>query len=51
MATWRSPEMRTRLTDAAERPRRVIQGGALHSVIRDDEELRAAIRELLNDIG
>jgi hypothetical protein len=45
-----SPEMRTRLTDAAERPRRVIQGGALHLVIRHDEELRAAIGELLDAV-
>jgi hypothetical protein len=44
-----TPEMRERLRNAAERPRRVAHSGRLHEDIRADEHYRAAVRALLGE--
>lgn len=46
-----SAQARARLRDFAERPRRVIQAGTYDDIIREDETLRSALRDLLRDLG
>ncbi len=46
-----SDQARARLRDFADRPRRVIQAGTYDDIIREDEALRIAIRDLLRDLG
>jgi hypothetical protein len=46
-----SAQARARLRDFADRPRRVIQTGTYDDIIREDEALRIALRDLLRDLG
>ena len=46
-----SAQARARLGDFADRPRRVIQAGTYDDIIREDEALRTALRDLLRDLG
>jgi hypothetical protein len=46
-----SARARARLRDFADRPRRVIQAGTYDDIIREDEALRVALRDLLRDLG
>lgn len=46
-----SAHARARLRDFADRPRRVIKAGTYDDIIREDESLRIALRDLLRDLG
>lgn len=46
-----SAQARARLRDLADRPRRVVQAGTYDDIIREDEALRTALRDLLRDLG
>jgi hypothetical protein len=43
------PRIPARLRQLADQDRRIVADGALHLIIRDDEELRFAIRKLLGE--
>ena len=46
-----SAQARARLRDFADRPRRVIRAGTYDDIIREDEALCIALRDLLRDLG
>jgi hypothetical protein len=46
-----SAQARARLRDFADRPKRVIQAGTYDEIIREDEALRIALRDLLRDLS
>jgi hypothetical protein len=46
-----SPAMLGRLRDVAERPARIIRSGLADNIIRQDEALRALVRDFLGAAG